>query len=112
MKESSRPGVMIYFDDIRPFADYMTDEVLGAFIRALIDYAQFGEWVDDDCDPNVVVPLRIFKPKVDRDAEAYESKKLHGQYMTYVRLAKQQGLNPVSEEAWRASIRDGTASNY
>lgn len=111
MKESSRPGVMIYFDDIRPFADYMTDEVLGAFFRALLNYAQFGEWVAEDCDQSVSIPLRVFKPKVDRDAEAYENKKLHGQYMTYVRLEKQKGFTPLSEESWRIAIRDGTISN-
>ena len=109
MKELSRPGVMIYFDDIRPFVDYMTDETLGALFRALINYAELGEWVDDDCDPNVMVPLRVMKPKIDRDAAAYENKKLHGQYMTYVRLAKQQGLNPVSEETWKLTE---TSSNY
>lgn len=111
MKESSRPGVMIYFDDIRPFSDYMTNEVLGAFIRALIDYAQFGAWVTNDCPQEVLTPLRVFKPKVDRDAETYEKKKLHGNYMTYARLEKQKGLTPMSEEAWRIAIRDGTISN-
>ena len=96
---ASRPGVMIYFEDIKPFTECYTDEQCGMLLRAIISYAENGEWIVDD-DSDIKIALKVLKPKIDRDAESYEKKKLHAQYMTYVREAKDAGRDYLSEQEW------------
>lgn len=98
--EDGRPGVMLYFKDLKPFTSYFTNEQLGSLFSAILNYAEHGMWVDDDCDQNVKVALMVLQPKIDRDGESYERKKLHGQYMAYVRLAKEKGETYLSEPDW------------
>lgn len=102
--ENTRPGVMIYFNDIKPFTQFFRDEQLGELVRAILNYAQFGEWLSEDSDPAVRLALGVFKDKIDRDAEAYERKKLHGQYMTYARQAKEANRECLSEQEWIAMV--------
>lgn len=101
--EDGRPGVMLYFKDLKPFTSYFTNEQLGRLFSAILNYAEHGMWVDDDCDQNVKVALMVLQPKIDRDGESYERKKLHGQYMTYVRMAQDKGETYLSEKEWIAT---------
>ena len=98
--ENGRPGAMLYFNDLKPFTSFLTNEQLGVLLTAILNYAEHGLWVDDDCDPNVKVALMVLQPKIDRDGESYERKKLHGQYMTYVRMAQSNGETYLSETEW------------
>lgn len=100
MAQREKPGFMTYHDDVRPFADYLTDEMYGKLMKAVLNYSQYGEWVDDDCDPQVLIALRIIKPKIDRDAAIYEKRKLHADYMTYARTTTNNGGTPMKEDQW------------
>lgn len=105
MSESrTKPGVMIYFNDVRPFFRAFSKEQLGALFEAVVDYAENGEWPSADCDSGVILALDVLRDKIDRDGEAYERKKLHGQYMTYVRETKEDGRTPMPESQWVAMI--------
>ena len=98
--ENGRPGVMFYFNDLRPFTSYFTYEQLGMLLTAILAYGENCEWNDEDCDPDIRLAMMVLKPKIDRDRESYERKKLHGQYMAYVRLAKEKGETYLSEPDW------------
>lgn len=91
---------MLYFDDTKPFLECLSDAQLGQLLRAVINYAESGEWVSESCDPTIKLALGIFKSKIDRDGVAYEKKKLHGQYMAYVRASKEQGKEYLAEQNW------------
>ena len=97
---ADRPGVMIYFEDINPFIEDYTNEECGILLKTIVNYAENGKWVSDDCPSTIRIALKVLKPKIDRDAESYEKKKLHGQWMTYVRIAKENGRDYLSEETW------------
>ena len=110
-QERTRPGVMVYFEDFVAADQTMTDEQMGRFIRAIVHYAKDGEWQTFDDDPILRFAFIGAKPKIDRDGETYEKKKLHGQYMTYVREAKENGEKYLKESEWIEQIKS-TASNY
>lgn len=101
---STKPGVMVYFNDVRPFFRAFSNEQLGALFRAVVDYSENGEWPSSDCDSSVILALDVLRDKIDRDGAAYERKKLHGQYMTYVRETKEEGRTPIPESKWIAMI--------
>ena len=95
---------MLYFNDIKPFAQFFSNEQFGALILAVLRYAEAGEWLPENSDPAVLLALGVLKDKIDRDAEAYERKKLHGQYMTYARQAKEANRECLSEQEWIAMV--------
>lgn len=100
MESNNRPGVMIYFDDFRPITDFLDDEQLGVLLRAVLSYAENGEWVGDDCDGNVRFVLNTLRPKIDRDAERYERSVLQKKHAVYSREQKKQGKEPLSFDDW------------
>lgn len=99
-ENKQRPGVMIYFDDFRPIADFLNDEQLGVLLRAVISYAESGEWLADDCDNSVRFALNTMKPKIDRDAERYEESIWQRKYAVYSRETRKQGKEPIAFEEW------------
>ena len=47
-RAKEKPGVMVYFDDIRPAMRMLDDERFGKLLRAVIDYSQMGVVPDLD----------------------------------------------------------------
>lgn len=100
-----RPGVLLYFDDFNPALEAMPDEQLGALFRAVMCYAQTGEVLPLDRFGEFV--FKIVKPKIDRDGDKLEKKRLHGLYMTYCRTA---GEDKLSEKEWLIENYQSTSS--
>lgn len=100
-----RPGVMIYFDSIRPALKRLDNEQCGTLFRAILDYSEFEEISDLESMTGMVFDL--LRPKLDRDAERYEEGREQRQYATYCREAKKKGEQPQSFESWKANVNAG-----
>lgn len=102
MKEqtNNRPGVMLYFEDFKPIIDYLNDEQLGTLLRAILSYAENGEWLGEDCDGNVRFVLNTLRPKIDRDGERYERSVLQRRYAVYSREQQRSGKEPMDFNSW------------
>ena len=95
----ARPGVMIYFESVRPALSRLDNEQCGALFRAIIDYAEYG--AVPDLEPMTGMVFDLLRPKIDRDAEKYEESREQRQHAVYVREAKRRGEQPLTLPEWR-----------
>ena len=100
-KGKQMPGVMLYFDSIRPALNRLDNEQCGALFRAILDYAEFG--VVSDLEPMTGMVFDLLRPKIDRDATKYSESKVQRQHAVYVREAKRRGEEPLTLSEWRAN---------
>ena len=63
---SGRPGFMLYFADMNAIMAAMDDAHFGAFMRAVINYAQDGA-EPTGFDPMGQLAFGILRQKLDRD---------------------------------------------
>ena len=94
-----KPGVMIYFDSIRPALTRLNDEQCGSLFRAILDYAEYG--VITDLEPITGMVFDLLRPKIDRDSDRYEESREQRQHAVYAREAKRRGEQPLSFSEWR-----------
>ena len=99
MYNSGRPGVMLYFDGVAQVLERLTDEQAGQLFKAIFAYALAGEI--KDLDPLAAVVFDLLRPKIDRDAERYDSKVLKSRYAVWCRENVRKGGQPVSFEQWK-----------
>ena len=111
-KAKERPGVVLYFDTIRPVIKRLSDAQCGTLLRSVIEYAQYGVMPELDAMTGMAFDLLV--PKIDRDAERYEEGREQRQYAAYVREKKRSGEQAMSIAEWRlarlrADERENTA---
>ena len=94
-----KPGVMLYFDSIRPALNRLDDQQCGSLFRAIIDYAEYG--AVSDLEPMTGMAFDLLRPKIDRDAEKYEESREQRQHAVYAREAKRRGEQPLPISEWR-----------
>ena len=110
IKQKERPGVMLYFDDVRPVISRLDEIQCGVLLRSVMDYAQYG--VVPELDPMTGLAFDMLVPKIDRDAERYEESREQRQYGGYVREKKRSGEPALSIAEWRlAKLRAGEPDN-
>ena len=100
-ENKTKPGVIVYFDDIRPALNRLSDEQCGRLLRAMVDYAQYG--ITSELDSMTGMAFDMLMPKIDRDAVKYAEACEQRQYAVYVRESKKHGVVPVSIAEWRLS---------
>ena len=69
--KETRPGFMIYFDDIQPMLDVLDNEDIGELFLAITEYARSGNEAVTD-DPLLKAFFHILKPRIDADREHYD----------------------------------------
>ena len=104
----ARPGVMIYFESVRPALSRLDNEQCGALFRAIIDYAEYG--AVSDLEPMTGMVFDLLRPKIDRDAEKYAESREQRQHAVYVREAKRRGEQPLTLSEWRTN-RETSSDN-
>ena len=97
--QKERPGVMLYFDVLRPMINRLDAAQCGVLLRAVMDYAQYG--VMPELDPMTGMAFDMLVPKIDHDAERYEESREQRQYAAYVREKKRSGEQVLSIAEWR-----------
>lgn len=95
----SRPGVMLYFS-ILPALDSLPPASAGTLLLAAMHYAQDGKEPIFD-DGVLTFAWAFLKPMIEKDGEAYDVKKLRGEWLTYCRKCKQDNVSPLDFETWR-----------
>lgn len=99
-----RPGVLIYFDDVRPVLHRADDQVCGALFRAVFDYAQYGV-IPDTLDPFSGLVFDMMRPKIDRDLESYKNRiwksTLAGEYSAYKTAEEKSNRKAAPFDEWR-----------
>lgn len=95
----NRPGVMLYFS-LRPALKYLNDEQLGQLLRAILDYAEYGE-IPDFLDPLLAMAWSFVVSGVDRDWEAYKEKIEKRKYAAYCREALRKQKDEPTYESWK-----------
>lgn len=106
---SERPGVMVYFDDIRPLQRWLSVEDAGALFLAILDYAQYGEV--KELPGNASIAFDVLKPHIDKDARTYADKCLKKKHAAYVRWARDRGQPELDFDEWkekRCTFSDGS----
>ena len=97
--QKERPGVMLYFDAVRPAISRLDETQCGVLLRSVMDYAQYG--VVPELDPMTGLAFDMLVPKIDRDAERYEESREQRQYAVYTREKKRSGEPVMSIGEWR-----------
>ena len=71
-QEKRPPGVMLYFEEMRPIFSLLNDMERGQLLTAILDYAE------NDIEPvlsnRLVAAWPFIKRKIDHDAETYRKK--------------------------------------
>ena len=99
-----KPGVMIYFKEIRGLTKRMTKDQKADLLDAIVDYAELGILPDFTNDPLLdSVFTGAFALSVDRDDERFTEKSLNRKYSNYVRWSEKDRAYIVSREEWRAA---------
>ena len=98
-KSKERPGVMLYFDAVRPAISRLDETQCGVLLRSIMDYAQYG--VVPELDSMTGLAFDMLVPKIDRDAERYEESREQRQYAVYTREKKRSGEPVMSIGEWR-----------
>ena len=102
----ARPGLMLYFD-ILPALDKLPSSAVGELLLATLHYAQDGTEPAFD-DSSLAFAWAFLRPSVDRDGAAYEEKRLKGDWLTYCRHCKRDGVDALDFDAWRERVDNGT----
>ena len=109
-RQKERPGVMLYFDAVRPAISRLNEAQCGVLLRSVMDYAQYG--VLPELDPMTGLAFDMLVPKIDRDAERYEESREQRQYAAYTREKKRSGEQALSIAEWRlARLRTDERDN-
>ena len=99
-----KPGVMIYFKEIRGLTKRMSKDQKADLLDAIVDYAELGILPDFSNDPLLdSVFTGAFALSVDRDDERFTEKSLNRKYSNYVRWSEKDRAYIVSREEWRAA---------
>lgn len=102
----ARPGVLFYFDTI-PALDQLPYAAVGELMLKALHYARDGvEPVFED--GSLSFAWQFVKVSVDRDGAAYDEKRQRGDWLTYCRRCKRDGIEAVDFETWRERTVNAT----
>ena len=99
-----KPGVLLYFDAIEPWAAGLHDEQFATLIRAVIEYAHYGSV--PTFDGILKIAWETLKPRIDADGERYKNQIDQRSYAVYSREAQKRGESVISFEQWKRSRAD------
>jgi hypothetical protein len=89
--EKQKPGVLLYFADLRPMLNRLSDDELGVLFRAVIDFSEFG------LEPSELPGMSAFafdilRPCLERDAQRYRKTVAQRKYAAFCRERMRQGV--------------------
>ena len=95
----ARPGVLFYFDMLSAL-DQLPYAAAGELMLKALHYARDGmEPVFED--GSLSFAWQFVKASVDRDGAAYDEKRQRGDWLTYCRRCKRDGIEAADFETWR-----------
>lgn len=107
----SPPGVMIYFDDVLPALDLLSDEEAGRLFRSVLGYAKSGVAPDFGDSVALNMAWRFVRLQIERDMAVYDKKLLKTRYAVYCREQKKKDIEPLAFEEWVQVISSDDTKN-
>ena len=97
-KNKTKPGILLYFDQVEAF-EYFTDAEVGQIVRAALRFGRFGE---DTTFPDRALQTvwHGIKLSVIRDQEAYFRGIATNTYSSMCNVWKDKGLEYPDKETW------------
>lgn len=102
----ARPGLLLYFD-VLPALDKLPRDAVGELLLGALRYAQDGVEPTFE-DSSLEFAWAFLRPSIDRDGATYEEKRLRGDWLTYCRQRKKDGVDALDFETWRERVDNGT----
>lgn len=102
----ARPGLLLYFD-ILPALDKLPRAAVGELLLSALHYAQDGIEPAFE-DSSLAFAWAFLRPAADRDAAAYETKQLKGEWLVYCKQCKRDDAQPLDFDTWRERAVNGT----
>lgn len=111
MMSKSPPGVMVYFDDVLPALDLLSNEEAGRLFRSMLEYAKFG--IVPDLGDSVALNMawKFIQPQIERDKIVYDKKLLQKRHAVYCREQKKKGIDPLDFEEWLQTLSTDDSEN-
>lgn len=100
MENKGKPGMMLYFEDMRVILKVFNGEEFKELFTAMLDYAELG--VVPELNGMTAAFFDLLRPKIDRDGEKYEQRRIHSRYMAYCRNTPEN--ERMSEAEYAASL--------
>lgn len=73
MSEKKRPpGVMLYFNEMRPIFNLLFEDESRELLLKIFDYAEFG--IEPELEDRLAAVWPMVRKMIDRDIEAYQAK--------------------------------------
>lgn len=94
-----RPGMMLYFDVLKPFR-LLSHEERGKLILAMLEYARDGKEPDFQEELSLLLAWEFVMPKIDCDAGRYEDVVAKRKYAGFCSALARKDREPVSFEEW------------
>lgn len=103
--ENRPPGVMLYFDQMRPIFALLTAGETGDLVQKILDYAEYGTEPDFPSGDRLCGLWPSIQKWIDRDAAAYQKKCEHAKKAAQARWDRQHGADrkEPAQEAGTAS---------
>ena len=108
MEDKKKPGVMLYFEDLRPVED-MPDDVAGQLFKAILSYSETG--AEPIVSPVLQFAWRFIRKGIDEDTKNYYLKIEQRKYAAYCKSVKAAGREPLPFQLWLAEQRPITTDN-
>jgi len=82
----AQPGVMLYFENIRPILQFLNDQEKGKLFAAILDFAQYGIIpAFENESPALQISFATILPHLERDRAAYAEKSLRTTYSAWTK---------------------------
>ena len=108
-EKSEKPGVLLYFSDIRPAIQRLSLKDRGALLTAIIDFAELG--IEPELRGMTGLCFDMLRPKIERDGERYKQAVEQRRYAVFCREAKKTGASPPAFEEWMNQNRETSADD-
>lgn len=93
----ARPGIMLYFDILEPIR-VLPDADKGKLLVAMLEYGQSGK--TPVFDGLLALAWGFVRPKIDKDAEAYDDSVLQRRYAAFCKKRRKLNLPKIPFEEW------------
>ncbi len=97
--KDARPGILLYYEDVAPFATALTPTQLGELLLALLRYGQDGI-EPDGLDKLTALAFAVLRAHVDRDGQRYTEIVLSRKYAAYCAKMSREGGKALCREDW------------
>lgn len=95
------PGMMLYFDRIGDTVEYLDNESLGKFFRAIYTYGRFGREETDELPTEVTLVWKYIKSMLDDSRQKYAETCIKNSYNAQKGYAKARGEEMPPYEEYR-----------